>query len=58
MSTRIRIHSSTQESSGNIVNKACVPLKYSIHGKELGSILLHHRIKTISGFSVHTFPDS
>ena len=32
-------------------------LEYSIHGKELGSILLRHRIK-ISGFSVHTIPDS
>ena len=75
--THIRIHSSTQDSSGNIGNRACVVkrgeigillclertwergyhLEYSIHGKELGSILLRHRIK-ISGFSVHTIPDS
>ena len=34
-------------------------LKYRIHGKEQGSILLRHRIiKKISGFSVHTIPDS
>ena len=30
--------------------------EYNIHGKELGSILLRHRIK-ISGLSVHTIPD-
>ena len=35
-------------------------LEQSIHGKELGSILLRHRIKKniISRFSVHTIPDS
>ena len=37
-------------------------LKFSsfsaFHGNELGSILLHHRIKKISGFSVHTTADS
>ena len=79
-STRIRIHRSTQDSSRNIGNRACVVkrtkfasckmhrrvkertwergchLKYSIHCKELGSILLRHRKK--SGFSVCTIPDS
>ena len=46
--TRIRILSSTQDSSRNIGNRACVEvatLEYSIHGKESGSILLLHRIK-------------
>ena len=83
--TRICIHSSTENSSGNIGNRACIVkcakfasrimaestqklkknakikvdssagkrenlgmschLEYSIHGKELGSILLHQRIK-------------
>ena len=33
------------------------PLEYSIHGKELGWILLRHR-KKISGFSIHTIPYS
>ena len=33
-------------------------LEYSIHGKELGSILLKSPDKIISGFSVHTIPDS
>ena len=65
-STRIRIHSSTQDSSWNIGNRACIVktsksrvkskrktwepgchLKYSIHGKELGWILLRHRKKNI-----------
>ena len=32
-------------------------IKYSIHRKELGSILLRHRKKIcISGFSIHTIP--
>ena len=63
-STRIRIHSSAQDSSGNIGSSACVVktsksrvrerektlergchLEYSIHGKELGWILLRHRKK-------------
>ena len=58
--TRIQIHSSIQDSSGNIGNRASVVkrakftscsalrechLEYSIHGKELDSILLRHRIK-------------
>ena len=83
--TRNRIHSTTQDSFGNIGNRACVVkrakfasrimaesaqnqskmrrarltsqrvrvriwergchLEYGIHGKELGSILLRHRIK-------------
>ena len=30
----------------------------NIHGKELGSILWRQWIKKISGFSVHTFPDT
>ena len=33
-------------------------LEYSIHGKELGSILLKPPDEIISGFSVHTIPDS
>lgn len=33
-------------------------LEYSINGKELGLILLRHRIKKIYGFSVHAIPDS
>ena len=42
---------STQDSSGNSGNRACVEvailnqLEYSIHDKELGSILLRHGIK-------------
>ena len=56
---RIRIHCSTQDSSENIGNRACVVktgrrenletggyyLEYSIHVKELGSYLFRHRIK-------------
>ena len=94
--TRIWIHSSTQDFSGNIGKKVCVVkrakfacrimaesaqksfakiklrltprrvkeitwergchLEYSIHGKELGSILLSHRIKKFwSRFSVHIY---
>ena len=71
--TRIQIHSSIQDSSGNIGNRTSVVkrakftscstlrgchLEYSIHGKELDSILLRHRIKKIPGFSLHTIPDS
>ena len=47
----IRIQSSTHDSSVNIGNRACVVkrAKFSscsvLHVKELGSILLHHRIK-------------
>ena len=43
----------------NIGNRACVVKRAkfafwsAFHGKELGSILLRHRIKKISGFSVH-----
>ena len=33
-------------------------LEYSIHGKGLGSILLRHWIKKVSGYSVHMIPDS
>ena len=33
-------------------------LEYRIHGKEQGFILARHRIKKISGFSVHSIPDS
>ena len=44
--TRIWIHSS------------CRHLEYSIHGKGLGSILLRHWIKKVSGYSVHMIPDS
>ena len=62
-STRIRIHSSTQDSSGNIGNRACV-VKHAkfascsaSHGEELGLILLRHRIKKISGVGDHTIPD-
>ena len=61
--TRIRIHSSTQDSSGNIGNRACV-VKHAkfascsaFHGEELGLILLRHRIKKISGVGDHTIPD-
>ena len=46
--TRIWIRPSTQDSSGNISNRACdevAILEYSIHDKELGSILLRHWIK-------------
>ena len=50
-STRIRIHSSTQDSSGNIDNTECV-VKHAkfvscsaFHDEELGLILLRHRIK-------------
>ena len=58
--SRIKIHSSAQDSSGNIGNRACVEvaiLKTVITVKN-GSILLRRRIKKISGFSVHTIPDS
>ena len=69
---RIRIHCSTQDSSENIGNRACVVktgrrenletggchLEYSIHVKELGQYLFRHRIKKISGFVVHTILDS
>ena len=55
--TGIRIHSCTQNSFGKIGNGACIllflertwdrgcHLEYSIHGKELRSILLRHRMK-------------
>ena len=71
--TGIQIHSSIQDSSGNIGNRTSVVkrakftscstlrgchLEYSIHGKELDSILLRHRIKKIPGISLHTIPDS
>ena len=81
--TRVWIHSSTQDSSGNIGNRACVVkrtkfscilqdastgkrektwergchLEYSIHGKELGSILLRHRKKSrfrVPRFRIHS----
>ena len=81
---RIRIHSSTQDSSGNIGNRACVvkrakfescsafvgtisnPVRHAEKssgveiavGKELGSILLRHQMRKISGFSVHSISDS
>ena len=48
---RILIHSSTQDSSGNIGNRACVAKRAkfvscsAFHGEELGLILLRHRIK-------------
>ena len=49
--TRIRIHSSTQDSSGNVGNRAGVVKRAkfascsAFHGEELGLILLRHRIK-------------
>ena len=49
--TRFRINSSTQDSSGNIGNRACVVKRTkfaccsAFHSKELGLILLRHRVK-------------
>ena len=49
--TSIRVHSRTQNSSGNIGNRACVVKRTkfaccsAFHGKELGLILLRHRVK-------------
>ena len=59
-STRILIRSSTQDSSENIGNRACVVvavLNTVIHGKELGLSCDVTGWK-ICGFSVHTIPDS
>ena len=39
------------------MGRGCL-LEYSVHGKELGSILLRHWIKKMSGYSVHMIPDS
>ena len=52
-----RIHSSTQDSSGEYWQKR-MRQGCHIHRKELGSILLRHRIKKISGFGVDTIPES
>ena len=47
----IRVHSSSQDFSGNIGDRACVVERAkfasfsAFHGKELGSILFHHRKK-------------
>ena len=67
-STRIRIHSRTQDENmlpiflweygqQSMRRKAREICILTFHGKELGSILLRNRVK-ISGFSVHTIPES
>ena len=66
-STGIRIQTDSLDSSGNIGSRAwvvkcakfesCSAFHGKELGKELGSILLRHRLKN-SGSSVHKFPDS
>ena len=62
-SSSIRIQTDSLDSSGNIGSRACVVKRAkfescsAFHSKELGSILLRHRIR-YSGSSVHKFPDS
>ena len=51
------MHSSSQDSSGNIGNRACI-VKHASASHDIGVHLVISLDKKISGFSVHTIPDS